>query len=216
MIGPAVIKWQEGGTWYTMSTSEYGESIYSASKESEAVGERRVPKWIELTTIGGAGPDMRARVEIRDGSPEVVELGWKVRPGQREIRQKDLRDIDIAKLAIDLYASCFEERFPFPKAPDGEFPTDGQLDEWAAQQRSAKQAARNFVDRQRRPREQRVMTEDLLRTVAEVYRANINKRAPTQAVAQHFGVGNRRASTYVQKARESGLLPATIRGKKNA
>ncbi len=216
-IGPAVITWQGDGIRYSMTTSdEYGESITSSSKESELVGERRVPKWIELNTTGGAGPDMRVRAEIRGGSPEIVELGWKVRPGEREIRQKDLRGIDITKLAIDLYATCFEERHPFPKGPDGDFPSDDQLDEWAAKVRKSRQAARNFVDRQRRPREHRAINDDLLRSVAVVYRANVSKRAPTQAVAKHFGVGNRMASTYVQKARERGLLPPTIRGKKNA
>jgi hypothetical protein len=216
-IGAAVITWQGNGIRYTMSTSEeYGESITSRPNEWELVGERRVPKWVEMDTTGGAGPDMHVRAEIRGGSPEVVELGWKVRPGEREIRQKDLRGIDITKLAIDLYADCFQERHPFPKGPDGEFPTDEQLDEWAAKVRKSRQAARNFVDRQRRPREHRAINDDLLRSVAEVYRANVNKRAPTQAVAKHFGVGNRMASTYVQKARERGLLPPTIRGKKNA
>lgn len=211
-----MFQWKEAGTTYTMTTSEYGDSVYSRSKESEAVGEKRVPKWIELTTIGGAGPDMRARVEIRDGSPEVVELGWKARPGQREIRQKDLKGIDVAKLAIDIFASCFEERHKFPQSPEGEFPSDEQLDEWAAQVRKSRQAARNFVDRQRRPREYRAINDDLLRSVAEVYRANVTTRAPTQAVAKHFGVGNRMASTYVQEARARGFLPPTIRGKKKA
>lgn len=217
-IRPAVITWQEeDGIWYSMSVSEeYGETITSTSKERELVGERRVPKWIELKTTGGAGPDMHVRAEIREGSPEIVELGWKVRPGEREIRQKDLRGIDITKLAIDLYANCFQELHPLPKGPDGDFPSDDQLDEWAAKVRQSRQAARNFVDRQRRPRENRVMTDDFLRSVAEVYRANVNNRAPTQAVAKQFAVGNRRASTYVQKARERGLLPPTIRGKKNA
>lgn len=216
VIGPSVIQWQEAGTRYTLTTSDYGDSITSASKEKELVGKKLVPKWIELTTTGGAAPDMRVRVEIRDGSPEVVELGWKARSDQREIRQKDLRGIDIAKLAIDLYGTCFEERHPFPKGPDGEFPTDEQLDEWAAKVRKSRKAARNFVDRQRRPREYRAINDDLLRAVAEVYRANITKRAPTQAVAKHFGVGNRMASEYVQRARAQGLLPPTVRGKKNA
>jgi len=216
VIGGISLTYHQGGRQYTVITSEDGEKITSRSAESTPLGKNRVPKWIELDTTGGAGPDMRVRVEVRDGSPEVVELGWKVRPGQREVRQKDLRGVDVAKLAVDLYASCFEERHPFPKGPDGEFPDDDQLDEWAAQVRKSRQAARNFLDRQRRPREHRAINDDLLRSVAEVYRANVNKRAPTQAVAKHFGVGNRMASTYVQKARERGLLPPTIRGKKNA
>lgn len=216
-IGPVVITYRQGGRRYTMTASEAGgEAITSQSNESELVGTKRVPKWIELTTTGGVAPDMRVRVEVRDGSPQVVEIGWKVRAGEREVLHKDLRDIDLPKLAIDLYASCFQEIHPFPEGPDGAFPDDDQLDEWAAQVRKSKQAARNFVDRQRRPKEHRAINDELLKSVAKVYRANIANRAPTQAVAKHFGVGNRMASTYVQKARGRGLLSPTTRGKKNA
>lgn len=216
-IGPIVVEWRgSDGTRYQMTESDHGTAIYHGSKERQPVGERLVPQWIEMNTAFGGGPDMHVRVEVRDGSPQVVELGWKTRPDQREIRQKDLRAVDITKLAVDLYAGFFELRHPFPKGPNGEFPTDEQLDEWAAKRRKSRQAARNFVDRQRRPREHRAINDELLMSVAEVYRANVNKRAPTQAVAKHFGVGNRMASTYVQKARERGLLPPTIRGKKNA
>ena len=217
-IGPMVICWEADGIRYEMTSSEHGEAITHMSSEREAVGGRSAPKWIEMNTMGGAGPDMHVRVEVRDGSPEIVELGWKARPEQREVRQRDLRGLDLNKLAIDIYASFFaEKRPPFPAySEDGSLPSDELLDEWAAGVRKSKQAARNFVDRQRRPREYRTMTDDKLRVVADVYRANVNKRAPTQAVAKHFGVGNRTASTYVQKARERGLLPPTIRGKKNA
>jgi hypothetical protein len=215
-IGPLVITYREGGRRYTMTSSEAGEEIYSASNESELLGTKRVPKWIELTTTGGVAPDMRVRVEVRGGSPQVVEIGWKARAGEREILHKDLREMDLPKLAIDLYASYFQELHPFPEGPDGVLPDDDQLDEWAAQVRKSKQAARNFVDRQRRPKEYRAINDESLKAVAKVYRANIGNRAPTQAVAKHFGVGNRMASTYVQKARERGLLPPTIRGKKNA
>lgn len=51
--------------------------------------------------------------------------------------------------------------------------------------------------------------------VAEVYRRNING-APTQAVAKAFGVKSRMASTYVDRARQAGLLPQTKQGKKKA
>lgn len=216
VIGGVKMIYTQGGRRYQVTTSDAGGSTTITSAESAAVGERRGPKWIELNTTGGASPDMRVRVEVREGSPQVVELGWRARPGQREIRQKDLRDADVANLAIDLYASCIEQRQPFPKGPAGSFPSDDQLDEWSAHIRKSHQAARNFVDRQRRPREYRAINDELLRSVAEVYRASIDERAPTQAVAKHFGVGGRMASTYVQKARERGLLPPTVRGKKRA
>ena len=73
--------------------------------------------------------------------------------------------------------------------------------------------ARRFVERRRRGPGLRDLTPEVLKRVAEVYRANFD-HAPTQAVARTFGVGPRMASTYVQKARERGYLPPTKQGKK--
>ncbi len=60
----------------------------------------------------------------------------------------------------------------------------------------------------------RVNTE-LLRQVAEIYRANFDS-APTEAVARTFGVKQRMAHEYVRRARERGFLPPTTQGKKRA
>lgn len=75
--------------------------------------------------------------------------------------------------------------------------------------------AEKFVERQRRPRKYRVITDDFLKKVAEVYRENID-RAPTKAVARTFNVKDRMASTYVDRARKKGYLPPTKQGQKKA
>jgi hypothetical protein len=75
--------------------------------------------------------------------------------------------------------------------------------------------ARKFVERQRLPRERRATTPEFLRSVAEVYRANIDG-APTKAVAAMFNVKDRMASTYVERARKKGYLPETKQGQKKA
>ena len=54
---------------------------------------------------------------------------------------------------------------------------------------------------------------ELLRQVAEVYRAKFDK-APADAVARTFGVKPRMAHEYVRRARERGFLPPTTQGKK--
>jgi hypothetical protein len=215
-LGDVVITYRDEGRRYEVTTSRDGEAVKSHADESADVGDKQVPKWIELTTSGGAGPDMRVRVEVRDGSPQIVELSWIARAGQREIRQKDLRNVDLPQLAGDLYSGFFQEVGPFPTGPDGSFPDDQQIDEWAAQVRKSRTAARNFVDRQRRPREHRAINDDFLKSVAAVYRANIHKRAPVEEVVKHFGVGYRTSSLYVEKARKRGFLPPTTRGKKQA
>ena len=204
----------EAGRLQEISFSTEGWSTRKRSDDVTAMGHRQVPKWIEITTSGGAGPDTKVKIEVRDGSPEVVELSWISRPGQRDIRQKDLRETNLAKLAVDTYTHS--GWVPFPKGAGGSPPTDAEITEWAKEVRRRRIESRKSVDRQRAKRENRIISDELLRTVADVYRANIHKRGPTQEVAKHFGVENRTASTYVTKARKRGFLPETQRGKKQA
>jgi hypothetical protein len=75
--------------------------------------------------------------------------------------------------------------------------------------------ARRFVNRQRLPRARRVMTDEFLQKVAQVYRENIDGK-PTKAVGEVFSVQPRMASKYVDRARQKGYLSKTVRGKKKA
>ena len=56
------------------------------------------------------------------------------------------------------------------------------------------------------------VTDDLLREVAEVYRANVSGK-PTEAVANHFDRSHRTATLYIKRARDNGFLGAAIKGK---
>jgi hypothetical protein len=56
------------------------------------------------------------------------------------------------------------------------------------------------------------ITDDVLREVAEVYRANVSDR-PTLAVAEHFDKGHSAAALYVKRARERGFLGPAAKGK---
>jgi hypothetical protein len=183
------------------------------------VEDVELPRSIELTTYGGAEPDMHVTVELRDGSPVLTGLSWTSGAGQNEIRQKHLRQTDVAKLVTDLVVSTMKRQDDSALPP---LPTDEAHDVMVKMLRERKQlakqaevAARRFVERQRLPRERRVMTDEFLRNVAEVYRANIDA-APTKAVGATFGVQPRMASKYVDKARQKGYWPATLRGQKKA
>jgi hypothetical protein len=213
MIGGVTLEFRHEGHVYVMTTSGDRETLTRVSETSEVIEGVEVPKWIEVTTSGGADPDMRVRVEIRDGAPRVVELTWISQPHQSEIRPKQLRNVDLAKLAIDLFANTISKLPPRPDGQSGSFVE--QRRQLVDEIRQAKRLAQKFVERQRRPREQRRITDSFLRSVAEVYRENIHA-APTKAVAQACGVQNRMASTYVQKARRKGYLPPTKRGQKKA
>lgn len=63
-----------------------------------------------------------------------------------------------------------------------------------------------------RSRRKRKVDDDLLREVAEVYRANVD-RGPTQAVAERFDKATSTAALYVSLARQHGFLGAAINGK---
>ncbi len=140
----------------------------------------------------------------------MTELSWKSQPEQGEIRQKHLRQTDVAKVATDLVASTIDtELVPMSDVSDIVIPADAPIDaNLIAAFRESQATARRFVERQRLPRARRVMTDEFLRKVAQVYRENIDGK-PTKAVGDVFSVQPRMASKYVERARQkssSGLL----------
>ncbi|WP_068179710.1 hypothetical protein [Mycobacterium sp. UM_CSW] len=183
------------------------------SGEYEQTGDRFFPVWLEVTIEGHDGPNLFRRIEVRDGRPEIVAMGWWSRPGQREVMQKDLRNARVASFLDELYPA-FVLRID-PKAKKV-IPAVGSQEMAArGEDPPAFYAARKFVDQLRSGPEHRAITPELLKSVADVYRRNIH-HAPTQAVARTFGVKSRMASTYVDRARQAGYLPKTKQGKKMA
>lgn len=235
MIGPIKVQFRDAdGRLHDVKLSDEQETIKRVSPESEVIEGQKVPTWVELTTTGGVDPDRYVRVELRDGSPQVVELRWTSQPHQSEISPKHLRQTDLSNLATDLVASALAMNHPVGDTTVGKQFRELQqqlrhsmdqpeaLDEHLAliQENKritaeARRMAQTFMERQRRPREHRVITDSFLKLVAEVYRANFD-RAPTKAVAKKFNVRDRMASTYVQRARRTGYLPPTKQGQKKA
>jgi hypothetical protein len=175
---------------------------WSFSSKEETFDGVEIPTWIEQRQLGGSGPDIFIRVELRDGSPRVVELSFTSDRHQNEVQQKHLRQVDVDRLATDLLAFWIAGQFTEAEASRDEY-------------ERAERVAIKFLERQRLPREYRVIDDDFLRSVGEVYRQNIS-HAPTKAVAKAFGVKNRMASTYVDRARKAGHLPPTKQGQKKA
>ena len=203
--------WYEGQLIeWTISGGETGETTWrlwyegqlvewTKSHSYETIEGGEVPAWVSQRWHGEGEPDMFVKVAVRDGSPEVVELSFTSQAGQSEIRQKHLRAVDLDGLATQLYSLEVTDADP-------ENPYEYEL---------AERIAKKFIERQRRPRDYRVITDDFLKEVAEVYRENIH-HAPTKAVAKRFDVKDRMASTYVDRARRAGFLPPTKQGKKKA
>ncbi|MFI9505618.1 hypothetical protein [Nocardia sp. NPDC052566] len=179
------------------------------SGEYELVEDRWLPTFFEVVGHGTDTPSWYARIELRDGIPELVDFGLKSLPGQRGIKQKDLRDASVAAAVEMLYPAFVlmvdQQAIGHSPEPVGTTGTDS----------AAYHATRRFVEQRRASAGKRRVTDELLRRVAEVYRENID-HAPTAAVGRIFGVKTRMASTYVQKARERGYLPKTQPGKKKA
>ena len=173
---------------------------WRCSQDNVVVNGVEVPSWVQERRHGVSGPDLVVKVAVRDGAPEVTDLRFLSGEGQSEVRQKHLRAIDVDRLATDLYGVLVAE---FGQNPSRDH------------EARAMRVAEKFIERQRLPRDYRVLTDDVLRKVAEVYRANINY-APTKAVAKHFGLKDRMASTYVDRARKAGYLPPTKQGQKKA
>jgi hypothetical protein len=180
---------------------DYGVHI-RVSGEYEVIHDRYLPTWLELTIEGHDGPNLFRRVEVRDGRPELVAMGWWSMPGQREIKQKDQRNAPVVSILDEVYPAFVihvdrdTKQIPVPVGDSPAFV-----------------AARKFVEQARAGN--RVITAALLENVADVYRRNID-HAPTQAVARTFGVKSRMASNYVDRARRAGYLPPTKQGKKQA
>lgn len=164
---------------------------------------RMLPTWVEFELDGHDEPDFHCRVEIRDGVPRVVELGWRAREHQSEIRQTHLRETEVSTVVNAIYGTWVVElRDVWRDKPGMAMPTIG-----TEQERNI----RGLLYDLRAGR--RHVNAELLRQVAEVYRANFDK-APAAAVARTFGVKQRMAHEYVRRARERGFLPPTTQGKK--
>jgi hypothetical protein len=157
-----------------------------------------LPLWLELSVDRpGDSPSLFARMELRDQRPEIVAMNLSSGPGQREIKQRDLREIQLVHTQLfELYSTRTLKVVE----------TEGT--------RFVQSARRDDLQVVRAPGH-RPITDEFLASVADVYRRNI-AHAPTQAVARTFGVKSRMASNYVDKARRAGLLPPTKQGQKKA
>jgi hypothetical protein len=180
------------------------------SGEYEVIEGFWMPLWVEWTDHGYDGPDLFARIEVRNGKPELVRLEWSSNQYQREIRQRDLRSLEVSGLVDVLYAGL-----TFHADSDTGAVRRGLGETAGGDHPPAFYVAQRFIARQRRPEGYRKITPELLKGVAEVYRRHIDG-APTQAVAKTFGVKPRMASVYVDRARKAGLLPHTTQGKRRA
>lgn len=213
VVGSVRVQFRGEDHLCVIERSDESDTTTRISDTTETIAGTPVPTWVEITTSGGVEPDRYVRVELRDGAPQLVKLAWTSHPDQREIRQKHYRDLDLTALVTDVVSGAF---WIAPERPADPLLTyQEQTRRYVEQIRTSKRMAAKFIERQRRPQGYRAITDDLLRSVADVYRSSID-HAPRKAVALHFQVTERMASTYVEQARKKGLLPPTKQGQKKA
>lgn len=174
----------------------WGYAVFDAMGQYERVGDRQVPAEI-LVSFPGTGdqPSLRMTLTVREGIPICSELNLAAN-SSGEVRSRDLRLISLEDWIEPIVAACSERSAEVVTTP---IPDREGI-------RTVQKA------RSGRPRS---VTDTRLDRAADLYRDHIEDR-PVQAVAVAFGVSDRTAARYIEKCRETGRLPKTTPGKKQA
>lgn len=188
----------------TIELAGLGHMTYDLAGEKTRWGDLVVPDEIAVVFPGARNePRVEMKLGVVGGVPSCLDLRLIAKEGAAGVRSTDLRRVTLENWIEDLFAVASMEVRDEKQDDSGYSASLGLPDVEGAIKavRTARRGAR------------RKLTDDVLREVAEVYRANAAK-APTQSVADHFGVSHRTAAFYVQRARTAGTLPETTRGKK--
>lgn len=173
-----------------------GHIEYNLFGPHERFGEHVVPRELEVTfPSDSASPRLEMLFRVDDGAAACRELRIIAKEGERGVLPGDLKAVRLNEWIEDLFVAAAM------KASSEELtPGTYTVSFSAPDERSVASAMRNA----RRRGAPRKMTDAFLAEVAEVYR-NAG-RAPTVAVADHFGKQHRTASLYIARARERGFI----------
>ncbi|WP_205874448.1 DUF6214 family protein [Mycobacterium camsae] len=182
----------------------FGTATYDAYDPDDwvAVGDRWVPRRIDVYSSLPKKPDFKMTIEVRQGVPVCVEVTVQARPDGRDVRKRDL-DVPLDEWVDSIVAACSAV---------------GDVDEAGRLKRIRKPASNRHaaMANARRARSGRPRMEpQRLQEAADIYRAHVANR-PNVAIMRAFGVSERTAARYVELARKAGLLPPTTPGKKKA
>lgn len=189
---------------------DFGHAKYDGAAMVQ-LGDRLVPRSIAVHFP--SAPDLPAldmTIEVRNDIPVCTQITVHAKDDGREVRDVDLRAIRIDDWIEDIVAVASSKIVSEDGAAVIEAVVYG--DERDNRERSA---ARAMVRAARKDGRRRV-TDDLLRDVAETYRANIPNGRPLQAVQRKFQVSYRTAARYVERARASKFLPEVSPGERKA
>jgi len=175
---------------------------FGGGKPLVQVGHVRMPKTFtaNLSEDDDGAPDVALTFEVRSGVPECREVNIRATDDGREVKCSGLAGVRVE----DILEAALRDLML-----DIQIRTAGELPDWLDTE-----PGRTAVSESRKARVGRkvTVTDELLREVAEVYRANVAGH-PTAAVADHFDKAHRTAALYVKRARGRGFLGAALKGK---
>ncbi|MDQ3476863.1 MAG: hypothetical protein M3492_11175 [Actinomycetota bacterium] len=149
-------------------------------------------------------PGYEMDFEVRNGAPECRAVRISSSADGSEVQRKHLRMLSIddhLEYAVSAVGMVIRTIDPV----SGEITADNARDD-AEVDKLIRQG------RLARAESHRSLTDDMLREVAEIYRANVDTK-PIEAVAAHFDKQHRTAQLYVKRARDAGFLGAALKGK---
>jgi hypothetical protein len=177
------------------------------SEEVEPVGRAQIPIpktfTLQLRDDHLGQPDVEVTWQVRDGKPECTAVTFTA--AEQEVRTSWMCRVRLDGLLDSVIRWMMSGTISLEDDTGQLLNEDGaggfQLEPGPVEAAAAVRTARKTK-----------ITDDLLREVADVYRANVDDK-PTIAVAEHFGREHRTAALYVKKARDRGFLGAAMRGK---
>lgn len=190
--------WQSGAaTW----PGNVRLTATTPDKMRLGTSDMAVPAALHWEFEGAPGyPSITAKIEVREGVPELSAFELRSPAGARGLRNIDFAAVNVDVLITNVMAWC-GVRYVEHGAAWQEIDVDP-----ADMIRAAERARRG------RPR----MSAAKLEEIAQTYRDAQPTGRPTAAVAARYGVQQRTAESYVQRARRAGLLPPTTPGKARA
>lgn len=175
---------------------EWGHIDYDHLGPTERLGEHVVPKELSVTFPGARDqPRLQMVLGMENGAATCRELHLVAKEGARGVRPGDLEAVRLNEWVEDLFAATAMRATTEETSP-GVYRTAYRIPN--------EQAAADALRAARRRGARRKITDEALGEVAEVYKGA--PRAPTRAVADHFGKSHRTASDYIAKARALGLI----------
>lgn len=187
---------KKGPVTVRLNIEHLGHVEYNLTGPHERFGEHVVPKELEVTFPSDSErPSLHMLLRVDDGAATCRELRVTAKEGGRGVLPADLKAVRLNEWIEDLFTVAAMKAVSEETSP-GEY----KVTFYPPDEKVAAVAMRGA----RRRGARRKLTDAFLDEVAEVHRSA--GRAPTQAVADHFGVQHRTASLYIARARERGKL----------